>query len=252
VKDRKVVGERMKAHVAAQDTTPLLIFPEGTCVNNEYCVMFKRGAFDLDATVCPIAIKYNKIFVDAFWNSRRQSFTAHLVRLVAPCPALQSPLKKLSSNNCSRVSALQFVHVTVCMMTCPGISYDRHTHNLHNCMQHCIPPQLGALQVIRDHKLVLCLQLKLMTSWAVVCDVYFLEPQTKGPDETSQQFAERVQKLIAQRANLHIAPWDGYLKYYNLGDKVSCSSAHFVSARKVWMSSCSHTSGICQQTLLRK
>ena len=79
VKDRKIVGERMKAHVAAQDTTPLLIFPEGTCVNNEYCVMFKRGAFDLGATVCPVAIKYNKIFVDAFWNSRRQSFTNHLV-----------------------------------------------------------------------------------------------------------------------------------------------------------------------------
>ena len=59
-----------------------------------------------------------------------------------------------------------------------------------------------------------------MTSWAVVCDVYFLEPQTKSPGETSQHFAERVQKLIAQRANLHIAPWDGYLKYYNLGDKV--------------------------------
>ena len=58
---------------------PLLIFPEGTCVNNEYCVMFKRGAFDLGATVCPVAIKYNKIFVDAFWNSKRQSFTAHLV-----------------------------------------------------------------------------------------------------------------------------------------------------------------------------
>ena len=33
-----------------------------------------------DATVCPIAIKYNKIFVDAFWNSKRQSFSAHLVR----------------------------------------------------------------------------------------------------------------------------------------------------------------------------
>lgn len=64
------------------------------------------------------------------------------------------------------------------------------------------------------------LQLKLMTSWAVVCDVYFLEPQTKHEDESSQQFAERVQKLIANRAKLHIAPWDGYLKYYNLGDKV--------------------------------
>ena len=41
VKDRALVSERMKAHVAADDATPLLIFPEGTCVNNEYCVMFK-------------------------------------------------------------------------------------------------------------------------------------------------------------------------------------------------------------------
>jgi glycerol-3-phosphate O-acyltransferase 3/4 len=32
--------------------------------------MFKRGAFELDAVVHPVAIKYNKIFVDAFWNSR--------------------------------------------------------------------------------------------------------------------------------------------------------------------------------------
>ena len=81
VKDRVIVAERMKQHVQAADTTPLLIFPEGTCVNNEYCVMFKRGAFDLGATVCPVAIKYNKVFVDAFWNSKRQSFTAHLVSI---------------------------------------------------------------------------------------------------------------------------------------------------------------------------
>ncbi len=46
-KDRLLVAERMRAHVLRDDTVPLLIFPEGTCVNNEYCVMFKRGAFDL-------------------------------------------------------------------------------------------------------------------------------------------------------------------------------------------------------------
>jgi glycerol-3-phosphate O-acyltransferase 3/4 len=57
------------------------LLSQGTCVNNEFCVMFKRGAFDLDAAVFPIAIRYNKIFVDAFWNSKKQSFTAHLVRL---------------------------------------------------------------------------------------------------------------------------------------------------------------------------
>ena len=55
------------------------------------------------------------------------------------------------------------------------------------------------------------LQVKLMTSWAVVCDVYFLEPQSQQPGETAAQFAERVQQLIAARAKLVVAPWDGCL-----------------------------------------
>jgi glycerol-3-phosphate O-acyltransferase 3/4 len=45
--DRALVQQRMREHVWSSDSAPLLIFPEGTCVNNEYCVMFKRGAFDL-------------------------------------------------------------------------------------------------------------------------------------------------------------------------------------------------------------
>jgi len=139
VSDRKHVAEKMKEHVQDPKTPPLLIFPEGTCVNNEYCVMFKRGAFDLGATVCPVAIKYNKIFVDAFWNSKAMSFTRHL--------------------------------------------------------------------------------LNLMTSWAVVCDVYFLEPQDRNPGESSSDFAARVQQMIAKKAGLRVVPWDGYLKYYNLADK---------------------------------
>ena len=140
VTDRAVVAARMRAHVASPAATPLLIFPEGTCVNNRYCVMFKRGAFDVGAVVCPVAIRYDRVFVDAFWNSKRQSFTSHLA--------------------------------------------------------------------------------KLMRSWAVVCDVWFLEPQARRPGEDASAFAERVQKMIATRAGLTIAPWDGYLKYYNLGAKV--------------------------------
>ncbi|URD84745.1 acyltransferase [Musa troglodytarum] len=31
----------------------------------------QQGAFELDCAVCPVAIKYNKIFVDAFWNSKK-------------------------------------------------------------------------------------------------------------------------------------------------------------------------------------
>lgn len=132
-KDRAIVQRKLREHVHGSDNNPLLIFPEGTCVNNEYTVMFKKGAFELDCPVCPVAIKYNKIFVDAFWNSRKQSFTSHL--------------------------------------------------------------------------------LQLMTSWAVVCDVWYLEPQTKRPDETPIAFAERVREVISHRAGLKKVPWDGYLKY---------------------------------------
>ena len=135
--DRASVARRIKQHVAAEPANnPLLIFPEGTCVNNEFCCMFKRGAFDLgdDITVCPIAIKYNKIFVDAFWNSRREGFSAHLMRL--------------------------------------------------------------------------------MTSWALVADVWYLEPQRRAPGETVEAFAERVRGIIAERAGLKTVPWDGLLKYY--------------------------------------
>nr|KAJ0193393.1 hypothetical protein LSAT_V11C800438310 [Lactuca sativa] len=114
-KDREIVARKLREHVEGADNNPLLIFPEGTCVNNHYSVMFKKGAFELGSTVCPIAIKYNKIFVDAFWNSRKQSFTTHL--------------------------------------------------------------------------------LQLMTSWAVVCDVWYLEPQNMKPGETAIEFAERQQSF---------------------------------------------------------
>eukprot|EP01137_Pigoraptor_chileana_P006431 Opistho-2@50818 len=141
--DRVVVARRIREHISNPLNPPLIIFPEGTCVNNEYVVMFKRGAFDLGATVMPIAIKYNKIFVDAFWNSRRQSFPQHLYRL--------------------------------------------------------------------------------MTSWCVVCDVWYMEPQNKLIDETPIQFANRTKDLIAQQAGLISVPWDGYLKYFqpNIREKES-------------------------------
>ena len=46
----------------------------------------RRASHPPGATVCPVAIKYNKIFVDAFWNSKRQSFSAHLVGGVCAGP----------------------------------------------------------------------------------------------------------------------------------------------------------------------
>lgn len=57
-KDRDIVASKIDAHVKDTSKSPLLIFPEGTCVNNEYTVLFKKGAFELDAIVAPVAIKY--------------------------------------------------------------------------------------------------------------------------------------------------------------------------------------------------
>ena len=80
--DRLRVSTAIKEHISDSQNNPLLLFPEGTCVNNEYSVMFKKGAFELGAVVCPIAIKYDRQWADAFWNSRRDPFWLHLVHLM--------------------------------------------------------------------------------------------------------------------------------------------------------------------------
>lgn len=59
-----------------------------------------------------------------------------------------------------------------------------------------------------------------MTSWALVADIYFLPPQKIREGESGADFANRVQAMIADVAKLRPVPWDGYLKYYNLAEKV--------------------------------
>eukprot|EP00742_Colponemidia_sp_Colp-10_P008116 GILJ01008760.1.p1 GENE.GILJ01008760.1~~GILJ01008760.1.p1 ORF type:complete len:568 (-),score=77.82 GILJ01008760.1:168-1871(-) len=138
-KDRAAVARGIQEHIQNSTNNPLLIFPEGTCVNNEYCVLFRKGAFEMGAEVCPIAIKYNKIFVDAFWNSRKQSFAQHLLRL--------------------------------------------------------------------------------MTCWALVCDVWYLEPQRPKEGESPEKFATRIRDMIAKKAGLKVVDFDGYMKYFKPSPK---------------------------------
>lgn len=47
---------RLREHIQGVDNNPLLIFPEGTCVNNHYTVMFKK--------VCPIFPK--SLYLDVY------------------------------------------------------------------------------------------------------------------------------------------------------------------------------------------
>lgn len=52
----------------------------------------------------------------------------------------------------------------------------------------------------------------MMTSWAIVCDVWYLPPMRKKEDEDAIDFANRVKKCIALKGGLVDLVWDGNLK----------------------------------------
>lgn len=84
--ERKVKASKEYARMQINKVTKrgsLLVFPEGTCVNNEYTVMFQKGPFELGVPVYPVAIKYNKSLADPYWNTRKQSFTKHFLYLLS-------------------------------------------------------------------------------------------------------------------------------------------------------------------------
>ena len=54
--------------------------------------------------------------------------------------------------------------------------------------------------------------LMMMTSWAIVCDVWYLPPMQKLPDEDAAVFAARVKNEIAKKGGLVELDWDGQLK----------------------------------------
>ncbi|KAI5148973.1 glycerol-3-phosphate O-acyltransferase 3/4 [Enteropsectra breve] len=75
--DRLSVVVKVREHVKRSEF-PMLIFPEGTCVNNRAVLLFQKGAFDLDAKVFPVAVRFKKNIMDPYWNRRYQRFTSYL------------------------------------------------------------------------------------------------------------------------------------------------------------------------------
>ncbi|XP_015435629.1 PREDICTED: glycerol-3-phosphate acyltransferase 3 isoform X3 [Dufourea novaeangliae] len=132
VKDREAVAKRLKKHVSDPTNPPILIFPEGTCINNTSVMQFKKGSFDVGGVIYPVAIKYDPRFGDAFWNS-------------------------------SRYSMIQYLYMT-------------------------------------------------MSSWAIVCDVWYLPPMYRNEGESAIDFANRVKSVIARQGGLVDLQWDGQLK----------------------------------------
>ncbi|MGH0166637.1 UNVERIFIED_CONTAM: hypothetical protein FKN15_063966 [Acipenser sinensis] len=73
---------QLRNHVADKTKLPILIFPEGTCVNNTSVMMFKKGSFEIGGTIYPVAIKYDPRFGDAFWNSAKYNMVSYLIRMM--------------------------------------------------------------------------------------------------------------------------------------------------------------------------
>lgn len=131
-KDRLAVARRLREHVEDKNKLPILIFPEGTCINNTSIMMFKKGSFEVGGMIYPVAIKYDSKFSDAFWNSSIHSLSTHL--------------------------------------------------------------------------------LMILTSWALVCDVWYLPPEKQKEGENAVQFANRIKAEIARKGGLVDLEWDGQLK----------------------------------------
>jgi glycerol-3-phosphate O-acyltransferase 3/4 len=132
-KDRHMVAEKMREHIKNENNLPILIFPEGTCVNNTSVMMFKKGCFEIsEAPIYPVAIKYDNRFGDAFWNSSKHQLVQYLILM--------------------------------------------------------------------------------MTSWAIVVDVYYLPPMKIEPNEMPIDFARRVKAAIAKQGGFVDLEWDGGLK----------------------------------------
>ncbi|XP_030369147.1 glycerol-3-phosphate acyltransferase 3 isoform X2 [Scaptodrosophila lebanonensis] len=131
-KDRHTVAERLRQHVSDPNNPPILIFPEGTCINNTSVMQFKKGSFEVGGVIYPVAIKYDPRFGDAFWNS-------------------------------AKYSMMQYLYM-------------------------------------------------MMTSWAIVCDVWYLPPMYRQDGESAIDFANRVKSVIAKQGGLIDLVWDGQLK----------------------------------------
>ncbi|KAA0189723.1 hypothetical protein HAZT_HAZT006303 [Hyalella azteca] len=66
-RDRQATTRLLWEHTQHPELPPILIFPEGVCVNNTAILEFRKGAFEVDCDIFPIAIKFDPVYGDAFW-----------------------------------------------------------------------------------------------------------------------------------------------------------------------------------------
>uniref|UniRef100_T1JUC3 Phospholipid/glycerol acyltransferase domain-containing protein n=2 Tax=Tetranychus urticae TaxID=32264 RepID=T1JUC3_TETUR len=80
MKDKEIIKDRLQARASDPSSYPLVIFPEGTCTTTDRILRFRKGSFELDCSVYPIAIKYDLRFGNPFWNSKTIGFLGICVK----------------------------------------------------------------------------------------------------------------------------------------------------------------------------
>ncbi|KAH8272400.1 hypothetical protein KR026_001091 [Drosophila bipectinata] len=81
--DREALGKVLRRHGTSKDRPPILLFPEGTCINNTAVMQFKKGSFAVSDVVYPVAIRYDRRFGEAFWDSTRYSMLRYMLMVVS-------------------------------------------------------------------------------------------------------------------------------------------------------------------------
>ncbi|XP_054613266.1 glycerol-3-phosphate acyltransferase 4-like isoform X2 [Dunckerocampus dactyliophorus] len=165
MKDRHLVAKRLGEHVADKTKQPILIFPEGTCINNTSVMMFKKGSFEIGCTVYPVAIKAG-LFSGSFCTQ---------------------PVLNITPSNTNA----------------------------------CIPqydPRFGDAFWNSSKFGLVSYLLRMMSSWAIVCSVWYLPPMNRQEEEDAVQFANRVKAAIAAQGGLEDLIWDGGLKRAKVKD----------------------------------
>ncbi|XP_064556012.1 glycerol-3-phosphate acyltransferase 3 [Drosophila montana] len=133
--EREALGLVLRLHAAGRGKPPILLFPEGTCINNTAVMQFKKGSFAICNVVYPVAVRYDRRYGDAFWDSTRCSMLRYILMVIS--------------------------------------------------------------------------------SWSIICDVWYMPALKRRSTETAIEFSNRVKAAIAAQAGLEDLPWDGNLKRWN-------------------------------------
>ncbi|PIO77567.1 hypothetical protein TELCIR_00329 [Teladorsagia circumcincta] len=87
--DRKKVVQRLREHVEDENKLPIIIFPEGTCINNTSVMMFKKGSFEEGEDAIAFARRVKRAIakkgglVDLEWDGalKRERVSSKLIQL---------------------------------------------------------------------------------------------------------------------------------------------------------------------------